>query len=131
MPAPSLLQIAASFSGLRFGNVILQIQAVLFIDKASGNSTLENAVAKNKNKTKKTPQEKKQEEELPFNKPWVSMRGGIILMAIVSVALAIFIASQVIPSTGWLEGIGWGLLFGGMLWAIFFGNLWITKKLRK
>jgi hypothetical protein len=91
---------------------------------------MENTVAKNKNQTKKTPKEKK-EEELLFNKPWVSMRTGMIVMAIVSVALAVLIASQVIPSTGWLEGILWGLLFGGMIWAIFFGNLWITKKLRK
>lgn len=88
---------------------------------------MESTVAKNKNQTKKP---KKTEEELPI-KPWVSMRGGMIIMAITSVALAVLVASQAIPSTGWLEGILWGLLFGGMIWAIFFGNLWITKKLRK
>ena len=82
----------------------------------------------NKNKTKKTPKVK---EEDPLMKPWVSMRGGMIIMAITSLVLAIVIASQVIPSTGWLEGIGWGLLFAAMIWVIFFGNLWITKKLRK
>ena len=82
----------------------------------------------NKNKTKKPPKAK--EEEIPI-KPWVSLRGGMIIMAVTSVALAVLVASQAIPSTGWLEGIMWGLLFGGMIWAIFFGNLWITKKLRK
>jgi hypothetical protein len=92
---------------------------------------MEHTVAKNKNKTKKPPKEKKQEEEFPLNKPWVSLRGGMIIMAITSLVLAVVIASQVIPSTGWLEGIGWGLLFAGMIWVIFFGNLWITKKLRK
>ena len=86
-------------------------------------------MAKDKNKTSKKTKEEK--EEFPINKPWVSMRGGMIIMAIVSVALAVLIASQVIPANGWLEGILWGLLFGGMIWAIFFGNLWITKKLRK
>jgi hypothetical protein len=91
---------------------------------------MENTVAKNKNKTKKTPSEK-EEQDLAFNKPWISMRGGMIVMAITSLVLVIVIASQVIPSTGWLEGIGWGLLFGGMIWLIFFGNLWITRKLRK
>ena len=55
----------------------------------------------------------------------------MIVMAITSLALAILIAWQVIPNNGWLEGIGWGLLFGAMIWAIFFGNLWISKKLRK
>jgi hypothetical protein len=82
-------------------------------------------VAKEKNKTKK-----QKEEEFPAQ-PWISMRGGMIVMGITSLALAVLIASQVIPSNGWLEGILWGLLFGGMIWAIFFGNLWITRKLRK
>jgi len=59
------------------------------------------------------------------------MRGGMIVMTITSLALAVLIAWQAIPSTGWLEGILWGLLFGGLIWAIFFGNLWITRKLRK
>lgn len=87
-------------------------------------------MAKNKNKTKKQKEKKQKEEPLPVQ-PWLSMRGGMILMAITSVALAVLVASQAIPSTGWLEGILWGVLFGGMIWAIFFGNLWITKKLRK
>ena len=59
------------------------------------------------------------------------MRGAMIIMAITSLALAILIAWQVIPANGWLEGILWGLLFGGMIWVIFFGNLWVSKKLRK
>jgi hypothetical protein len=86
---------------------------------------------KNKNRTKKIPKEKDEELPADFNKPWVSMRGALIIMTIASLALAILVASQAIPSTGWLEGIGWGLLFGAMIWVIFFGNLWISKKLRK
>ena len=80
-------------------------------------------------KTKNKPKEKKEAKNLTT--PWLSMRSGMIIMAITSLALAVLIASQVIPSNGWLEGILWGLLFGGMIWAIFFGNLWITRKLRK
>ena len=80
---------------------------------------------KEKNKTKK-----QKEEQLPAQ-PWISLRGGMIAMAVTSLALAVLIAWQVIPYNGWLEGIFWGLLFGGMIWAIFFGNLWITRKLRK
>ena len=83
-------------------------------------------MANNKNKTKK----QKEEQSLPA-RPWVSMRGAMIIMAITSLALAILIAWQVIPANGWLEGILWGLLFGGMIWVIFFGNLWVSKKLRK
>ena len=83
-------------------------------------------MANNKNKSKK----QKEEQSLPAQ-PWVSMRGAMIIMAITSLALAILIAWQVIPANGWLEGILWGLLFGGMIWVIFFGNLWVSKKLRK
>jgi hypothetical protein len=92
---------------------------------------MEKTVAKNKNRTKKTPKANEEEFPVDFNKPWISMRGSMIVMGITSLALAILIAWQVIPNNGWLEGIGWGLLFGAMIWAIFFGNLWITKKLRK
>ena len=91
---------------------------------------MESTVA-NKNRTKKTPKVKEDELPADLNKPWVSMRGGMIIMAIVSLALAVLIAWQVIPNNGWLEGIGWGLFYGALIWAIFFGNLWISKKLRK
>ena len=84
-------------------------------------------MAKNKKKTQR-PKEKK--EELPVQ-PWISMRGGMIVMAITSVALAVLTASQVVPARGWLEGILWGLLFGAMIWAIFFGNILINKFLRR
>jgi hypothetical protein len=93
---------------------------------------MEKTVAeKNKNRTKKTPKVKDDELPVDFNKPWISMRGSMIVMAVTSLALAVLIAWQVIPNNGWLEGIGWGLLFGALIWAIFFGNLWISKKLRK
>ncbi len=62
---------------------------------------------------------------------WISMRNGLITIAITSLILAALIASQVIPSRGWLEGIGWGLLFGALIWVIFFGNLLLNKVLRK
>ena len=80
-------------------------------------------------KNKKMPKEKKKEKDI--NQPWIPMRGGLIFMGVTSLALAVLVAWQTIPSTGWLEGILWGLLFGAMIWAIFFGNLWITRKLRK
>ncbi len=59
------------------------------------------------------------------------MRSGLIVIAITSVALAVLMAWQVIPSRGWVEGILWGLLFGALIWAIFFGNILINKLLRR
>ncbi len=75
----------------------------------------------------------KQDEELKkrLNKPWLSMRRGLIIMAFTSIAMAVLTASQVIPSRGWLEGILWGLLFGGFIWVIFYGNILINKLLRR
>lgn len=59
------------------------------------------------------------------------MRRGLTIMTITSIAMAVLTAWQVIPSKGWLEGILWGLLFGGFVWAIFFGNILINKFLRR
>jgi hypothetical protein len=80
---------------------------------------------------KKSKKQKDQKEEKPASRPWISMRSGLIVIAITSVALAVFMAWQVIPSRGWVEGILWGLLFGALIWAIFFGNILINKLLRK
>ncbi len=63
--------------------------------------------------------------------PWISMRSGIIIIAIASLAMAGLTAWQVIPSRGWLEGILWGLLFGALIWVIFFGNLLLNRFLRR
>ena len=82
-----------------------------------------------KNKTRKKP--KAQKLEINLTQPWISMRKGIIVIAITSVVMAVLTAWQVIPSRGWLEGILWGLLFGGLIWAIFFGNILISRFLRR
>lgn len=83
-------------------------------------------------KKKKNEQKSKQQDiQKSLNQPWISMRKGLIIMAITSVAMAVLTAWQVIPSRGWLEGILWGLLFGALIWAIFFGNILINKFLRR
>jgi hypothetical protein len=84
-----------------------------------------------KKKKNNKPKEQKQEQKLDLNQPWISMRKGMIVIAITSVALAVLTASQVVPARGWLEGILWGLLFGALIWAIFFGNILINKFLRR
>lgn len=77
---------------------------------------------------------KKKKEEAPkdpLSQPWISMRSGLKIIAFTSIAMAALTAWQVIPSKGWLEGIFWGLLFGALIWAIFFGNIWLNRVLRK
>ena len=66
-----------------------------------------------------------------LSKPWISMRTGIKVIAGASIVMAVLTAWQVIPSTGWVEGILWGLLFGALIWGIFFGNILLNRFLRK
>jgi hypothetical protein len=81
----------------------------------------------------KKSKKKKKEQDLQqkLNQPWISMRSGVRIMAVTSLGLAVLTAWQVIPSKGWLEGILWGLLFGALVWAVFFGNLLITRFFRR
>jgi fatty acid desaturase len=82
-----------------------------------------------KKKTKQKPKE--QDIEKSLNQPWISMRSGVKIMIVTSLVMAVLTAWQVIPSKGWLEGILWGLLFGALVWAVFFGNILITRFFRR
>lgn len=89
---------------------------------------LECIVAKKKKNTQKS---KEENIEKTLNQPWISMRSGLKIITITSIAMAVLTAWQVVPSKGWLEGILWGLLFGALVWAVFFGNILITRFLRR
>lgn len=80
------------------------------------------------NKSKKRKEEKAKN---PMSQPWISMRSGMKIIAFTSIAMAVLTAWQVIPSKGWIEGILWGLLFGVLIWAIFFGNILLNRFLHK
>jgi hypothetical protein len=92
-------------------------------------STLERIVAKKKKSNQ--PKKQKEEQNLDLNQPWISMRKGMIIIAVTSVVMAVLTAWQVVPVKGWVEGILWGLFFGALVWAIFFGNILINKFLRR
>ena len=83
-----------------------------------------------KKKKKQKPSEQTT-EDAKLNQPWISMRTGLKIIAVTSIGMAVLTAWQVIPSKGWLEGILWGLLFGALIWAVFFGNILITRFLRR
>jgi hypothetical protein len=74
---------------------------------------------------------KKPNEEKGLDQPPISKRTALMILAIISAAIAILTAWQLIPSKGWLEGILWGLLYGALVWAMFFGNILIKGFLRK
>ena len=63
----------------------------------------------------------KQEKEIQ-RKPWIQWKTGLLTMTIVSIALAIWVAWQVIVTEDNIsKGILWGLIFGGSTWLVFFG----------
>lgn len=80
---------------------------------------------------KKSKKKKAQKEESNLNQPWISMGSGVKIIAITSLVMAVLTAWQVIPVKGWLEGIFWGLLFGALIWAVFYGNILLNKFLRR
>jgi uncharacterized membrane protein len=63
--------------------------------------------------------------------PWISMRSGTIIITFTSIGMAVLTAIQVIPVRGWVEGVLWGLLFGGLIWAIFFGLIFVNRFLKR
>ena len=82
-------------------------------------------------KKKNKPKRNEQDIQKALNQPWISMRSGVKIIAITSLGMTVLTAWQAIPSKGWLEGILWGLLFGALIWAVFFGNILINRFLRR
>jgi len=67
-----------------------------------------------------------------FNDPWIPKKTGLIVVAIVSIALVIFLAySYFVPAFGPVEGILWALGFGASIWIVFGGFYAFNKFVRK
>jgi uncharacterized membrane protein len=63
--------------------------------------------------------------------PWISMQNGKLIIIFTSIGMAVLTAIQVIPVKGWVEGILWGLLFGGLIWIIFYGLIFVNRLLKR
>ena len=79
----------------------------------------------------KIAQPKKQKKETDLSEPWISMKSGVAIISITSVLMAIMTAIEAIPTKGWIEGILWSLLFGLLIWAIFFVIIFFNKLLKR
>ncbi|HMD89310.1 MAG TPA: hypothetical protein VKF38_09125 [Anaerolineaceae bacterium] len=58
-------------------------------------------------------------EQKPGRTPWISMKTGLRVIAVISILMAGLVAYEVIPNGGWVQGILYGLLFGASIWAVF------------
>jgi hypothetical protein len=89
------------------------------------------------NKVAKTSQKKNEKKDLEEKQPakaesgWISMRSGLTLISLISILLAIFTSLRAIPIKGVVEGILWGIIFGGSIWVIFFGALYLNRLMRR
>ncbi len=64
-------------------------------------------------------EQRKQEQEIDPTSPWIGMQTGLIVITILSIGMAVFVAWTVIPATSTREGILWGLGFGAGIWFVF------------
>jgi hypothetical protein len=87
-------------------------------------SLLENIVTK-------TKKENTAKKSSPSAEPWISMRRGLIVITLTSIGMAVLTAWEVVPVKGWMEGILWGLLFGALIWVIFFGMIFFNRLIRR
>jgi len=81
--------------------------------------------------SKKTLPQKTKEQPSLKSEPWISMRSGIIIISFTSLGMTILTALQAVPARGWVEGLLWSLLFGALIWAIFFGLIMVNRFLKR
>ena len=90
------------------------------------------AKSSKKKSTKKQDSSKEGIEPGQINSDsWISKRRGYILITIISLGMAIYTGSQTVPALGWLEGLLWAVGYGGSIWLVFMGALFITGKARR
>ncbi|MDD2522934.1 MAG: hypothetical protein PHW11_08990 [Anaerolineaceae bacterium] len=80
----------------------------------------------------KKPNTKKKEEVNweEFRKPWIKKKTGLIVIAVVSLALGVLTAAQIVMGGGgWGRAILWGFIFAAMVWLVFFGMAWFQGLL--
>ncbi len=83
-----------------------------------------------KNKKMRSNTQSNQKDKLRMD-PWLSMRSGVIIIAITSVGMTVLTALQAVPAKGWAQGLLWSALFGALIWVIFFGMNFINRFLRR
>jgi uncharacterized membrane-anchored protein len=73
-------------------------------------------------------QSKKQDRQ---DDAWLSMRTGMIVITIVSLAIGAWTAWNALPAEGLGMSIFWGVVFGGSIWLVFFGAYFLNRWVRK
>jgi hypothetical protein len=78
------------------------------------------------------PEVKKQNTPAPQPGPWIKMRTGLYVIAAASILMAVLTAWQYIEGgAGWADSIVYGLIYGVMIWAVFFISQVVFRWLRR
>lgn len=72
-----------------------------------------------KTRQKNKKQTPKKSQAPATNEPWLSKRTGLIVISMISIALALFMIWQLQPVLGLGEALLWGLGFGVAIWGVF------------
>jgi len=64
--------------------------------------------------------------------PWISLRTGLTVMALLSAILGLYVGWQVAPTLGWQGALLWGAGFAAAIWVVFLlsllFNAWVRGK---
>ena len=75
--------------------------------------------------------QKQEFNEAELRKPWIQKKTGRYVITILSIAMAIFVAANIIMGSGdWGRGILFGVGFGGSIWLVFGGMNWFHSLFR-
>lgn len=75
--------------------------------------------------------QKQEINEAELRKPWIQKKTGRFVIIILSIAIMIFVAANIITQSGdWVRGILIGVLFGGSIWLVFGGMNWFHSLFR-
>lgn len=98
--------------------------------KHAQQSTEEQSVQDARLARKSGKKDQQADEMAKLTEPWISMRSGLIIIAIVSIGMGAWTAFQAIPIKGLVEGTLWGMAFGGSIWLVFALMLAFNRILR-
>ncbi len=79
----------------------------------------------------KESKRKEPEAEGSAGDAWLPSRTGLYVLGFVSLALTVWTVWQTSRALGLLEGLLWGIAFGGSIWIIFAGVFLLNRWLRR
>ncbi len=67
----------------------------------------------------------------PLSSAWIPMKTGLVVISLVSVLMAVLTAWSAIPDKGWGLGILYGVLFGALIWVVFYVSQAVFRWLKR